>query len=224
MTSLRQIAANRRNAEKSTGPNTEEGKERSRRNALRHGLCAETVIDVFEDLDDYKAFELAITTDYDAQSAVERELVLRLASLMWRLRRATSIETALMSLEAQRSGEPALAELRNHSVERPLHATPYERNLEGRSACDRADGQRDDQESVAAMLNERGNFAPASGAAARDLAHCFMRLSAHDNGLFERLGRYETALWRQVVQTLMALAWARRPFAPARESRWWRKR
>lgn len=78
MTSFRQIAANRRNASKSTGPTTEEGKQRSRRNAVRHGLTAETVIDALEDVEDYKQFEAAITTDYDAQSAVERELVLRL--------------------------------------------------------------------------------------------------------------------------------------------------
>lgn len=38
MTSFRQIEANRRNALKSTGPNTEAGKHRSRRNAVRHGL------------------------------------------------------------------------------------------------------------------------------------------------------------------------------------------
>ena len=40
MASDLQIAANRRNAEKSTGPKTEEGKEKSRRNALTHGLTA----------------------------------------------------------------------------------------------------------------------------------------------------------------------------------------
>jgi hypothetical protein len=44
MTSFRQIDANRRNARKSTGPITEEGKQHSRCNAVRHGLTAETVI------------------------------------------------------------------------------------------------------------------------------------------------------------------------------------
>jgi len=84
MTSFRQIQANRRNAQLSTGPVTEEGKRRSRQNAVRHGLTAETVIDALEDAEDYAAFEIAVTVDYDAQSAVERELVLRLASLLWR--------------------------------------------------------------------------------------------------------------------------------------------
>src|ERR1700756_5615360 len=101
MTSLRQIEANRRNAQLSTGPVTEEGKKRSRQNAMRHGLTAETVIDALEDADDYATFEMAITADYEAQSAVERELVLRLASLLWRLRRATSIESGLFKIQAR---------------------------------------------------------------------------------------------------------------------------
>ena len=101
MTSLRQIEANRRNACLSTGPVTEEGKRKSRQNAVRHGLTAETVIEALEDADDYAAFEMAITTDFEAQSAVERELVLRLASLLWRLRRATAIESGLFKLRGR---------------------------------------------------------------------------------------------------------------------------
>ena len=54
MTSFRQIEANRRNARRSTGPVTEDGKHRSRCNAVRHGLTAETVIGTLEDADDYR--------------------------------------------------------------------------------------------------------------------------------------------------------------------------
>src|SRR6202035_1706495 len=102
MSSFRQIVANRRNARLSTGPVTEEGKRKSRQNALRHGLTAETVIDALEDAEDYAAFEMAVTADYDAQTAVERELVLRLAGLLWRLRRATAIESGLFRIHAER--------------------------------------------------------------------------------------------------------------------------
>src|SRR5258705_6390861 len=101
MTSFRQIEANRRNAIRSTGPTTEEGKRRSRRNAVRHGLSAETVIENIEDVDDYRSFEAAVIADYDARTTVERELVLRLASLLWRLRRATAIETDLHRIQAE---------------------------------------------------------------------------------------------------------------------------
>jgi hypothetical protein len=61
------------------------------------------------DVEDYKRFEASIVLDYDAQSAVERELVLRLASLLWRLRRATAIETRLFELvsEGPHESEPA---------------------------------------------------------------------------------------------------------------------
>ena len=51
MTSARQFEANRRNSQKSTGPKTDRGKRHSRRNAFRHGLCAETVIEILEDVE-----------------------------------------------------------------------------------------------------------------------------------------------------------------------------
>ena len=59
-----------------------------------------SVIGSLEDAEDYKAFEATIIADYDAQSAVERELVLRLASLLWRLRRTTAMETGLFEIQA----------------------------------------------------------------------------------------------------------------------------
>src|SRR5689334_4857458 len=110
MTSLRQIESNRRNAQKSTGPKTESGKQRASRNAVRHGLTAETVIQLLEDPSDYRAFEMAVTANYDGETAVERELVLRLASLLWRLRRATSIETELFQVKYPAEPQPPSSE------------------------------------------------------------------------------------------------------------------
>ena len=49
MATEKQIIANQQNAQHSTGPRTESGKRRSRRNAIRHGLTAETIIDALED-------------------------------------------------------------------------------------------------------------------------------------------------------------------------------
>jgi hypothetical protein len=122
MTSFRQIEANRRNALKSTGPTSEAGNRRSGRNAVRHGLTAETIVEGVEDPEDYKAFEASVTADYDAQSAVERELVLRLASLLWRLRRATAIETGLLQIQNDI--------LRGTGNPRRFHFRPLERSLD----------------------------------------------------------------------------------------------
>src|ERR1700730_14976773 len=112
MTSFRQIEANRRNSLRSTGPKREAGKRRSRQNAVRHGLSAETVVEIVEDIEDYRGFEAAIIADYDARTAVERELVLRLASLLWRLRRATAIETDLLRIQAEILSERRMGRLK----------------------------------------------------------------------------------------------------------------
>src|SRR5262245_41261096 len=101
MTSFKQIAVNRLNARKGTGPRTALGKRRSRRNALRHGLAAETVIATLECAVDYHTLEGSLLAEHSPRTATERELVLRLASVLWRLNRATQIETGLFATEAE---------------------------------------------------------------------------------------------------------------------------
>jgi hypothetical protein len=196
MTSFRQIEANRRNALKSTGPTTPEGKDRSRRNAVRHGLSAETVITALEDVDDYRAFEAAVIADYDARTAVERELVLRLASLLWRLRRATSIETALMSIQA------GIARDRNEV------AIIRNRNIGAEAFCPNLENNGPDQRYIAtedATLDPDGFPTISHETMARGLGLSFQRLANFDSGAFDRLGRYESRLWRQTVQILFFL-------------------
>jgi hypothetical protein len=218
MTSFRQIEANRRNALKSTGPNTEEGKCQSRRNAIRHGLCAETVIEMVEDPEDYRGFEAAVIADYDAQTAVERELVLRLASLLWRLRRATSIETDLLRIHAEILRDRRVQRHSQGQSERTLRfripAPEIHRNddwngnnpEQADELCNRADRTQP----VTTSRDLLKQDLVSQDLAPRDLAHCFQRLANLDNGAFERLGRYETALWRQMLQTLLVLQSARR--------------
>jgi len=208
MTSLRQIESNRRNAVKSSGPKTEAGKEQSRRNATRHGLTAETVIGVLEDADDYKGFEANIIADYDARTAVERELVLRLASLLWRIRRATGIETDLLRIQAEILRERAQATQQEVGPESPP-ANPLYRAFravipprwaqEGNGSSE--DEPRDDTNRVPAI----DTLAENATDPARILTYCFLRLTHLDSGAFKRLNRYEAALWRQTVQTMAAL-------------------
>ena len=87
-TSSRRAEANRRNAQKSTGPRTAEGKERSRFNALKHGMRAATPVlpgedkAAFDDRLDRWAKDLAPRDD------VEQFLVKRAVELSWQLERA----------------------------------------------------------------------------------------------------------------------------------------
>jgi hypothetical protein len=197
MTSFRQMDASRRNARKSTGPNTEEGKQRSRCNAVRHGLTAETVIAALEDAEDYRAFEAAITADYDAQSALERELVLRLASLLWRLRRATTMETGLFEIQAD--------DLNVLGQARQVHPTSREVVY---ALFRRADHLADDSVSHGVAHDTEADPYSASDALEppnADLARCFLGLANLPNHALDRLSRYEATLWRQVRQILIAL-------------------
>jgi hypothetical protein len=200
VTSLRQIEANRRNACKSTGPITEEGKQRSRSNAVRHGLTAETVIGALEDAEDYKAFEAAIIADYDAQSAVERELVLRLASLSWRLRRATTQETGLFEIQAD-----CLREFRQGHQNHPnSQEITYARIGWFDSVATAPDPDRASHQ-ITNGTKARSSSGPTTLDPATDLARCFLRLANLPSYPLDRLSRYEAILWRQAGQTLFAL-------------------
>ena len=203
MTTLKQVEANRRNARHSTGPVTERGKQRSRCNAVRHGLTAETVIGALEDADDYKAFEAAVIADYDAQTAVERELVLRLASLLWRIRRATSMETGLFEIEARH-----LLETR----EAPRDLDRMIQHLSGLTDPDRTSAaDRTNTMQTSATFGESADD-PS------DLTHCFLRLANLPTFPLDRLSRYEVSLWRQAGQTIFALNALAHP--PQRRSRY----
>ena len=196
MTSIKQIEANRRNAHKSTGPSTEEGKQRSRCNAVRHGLTAETVIGALEDAEDYKAFEAAIIADYDAQSAVERELVLRLASVLWQLRRATAIETGLFNIQAEHLGGLKQPNEVGRGSQEVVYALFGRSGSVGFDANPGSPCGAHQTEHVPGCIPESPTI---------EFARCFLLLANVPNYALDRLSRYEANLWRQAGQILFVL-------------------
>ena len=203
MSSFRQIEANRRNARLSTGPFTEEGKRKSRQNAVRHGLTAETVIDSLEDAEDYATFEMAVTADYDAQSAVERELVLRLASLLWRLRRATAIESGLFKIQAKHLLQ--FRQCRQTHRARPKIIDSMYRN----ALATEEDMQEDGDEPRSSTLDPGPSSTAEPADPSDDLTRAFVRLSNLRTYPLDRLSRYEATLWRQACQILFTLRYSR---------------
>jgi hypothetical protein len=98
MISLAKVAANRRNAEKSTGPRTAAGKATSAMNALRHGILSEHAPVL--PTEDRAAFQ-TLVEDLHAHLApigpIETELVARIAGLIWRLRRCAVVEVGFFA-------------------------------------------------------------------------------------------------------------------------------
>jgi hypothetical protein len=163
-----------------------------------------------EDAEDYKAFEAAITADYDAQSAVERELVLRLASVLWRLRRATMMETGLFEIQAEH--------LRDHRQTRKL--LPHSQGV-----IHAVFGQADLGHDDSTARQYHGDTILAGGiksdGSAIEFARCFLRLANLPNFALDRLSRYEASLCRQAGRILYTLETLDRRKPQERTHRFW---
>jgi hypothetical protein len=93
--SQQKVEANRRNALKSTGPRTVEGKARTCRNALKHGMCAESprvAVVLEEDPAAYEAFAREMLEDMRPVGAVQRALAQRIVFIAWKLQRIPEVE------------------------------------------------------------------------------------------------------------------------------------
>ncbi len=89
-------AANRLNAQLSTGPRTRAGKLRSSLNALRHGLTSRAALLPSEDPAAYEAHRQSFVADLQPLGALEEQLVHSLASTAWRLNRIPALEADLL--------------------------------------------------------------------------------------------------------------------------------
>src|SRR4051794_1001393 len=95
MATLDQIRANRENAQLSTGPQSESGKEISSANHTSHGLTSRKIVLKTENQAEYDDLLAGINTEYTPTSTTEVELVYEIAGQAWRLRRADGVETRI---------------------------------------------------------------------------------------------------------------------------------
>jgi hypothetical protein len=103
MCTEKKLEANQLNAQNSTGPRTPEGKAKSALNAIKHGLCAQSVIISSEKSEDFHRFSKNLTAEFDPANQVEKIMVRRIVSLSWRLERAAKYESLVLDkiLKAQ---------------------------------------------------------------------------------------------------------------------------
>ena len=103
MSTQAQIDANRANALMSTGPRTAEGKDAARRNAMKHGLCAETLLLPEEEEDAIAVRVARLGECMEPADEFEAVLVEQFAACSVRLRRCRGNEAALLTRRAIRA-------------------------------------------------------------------------------------------------------------------------
>ena len=87
-----QLEANRRNAQKSTGPKTEAGKANARFNARRHGLTGQFYCMSAQDQDAYQTFETNLLTDLKPVGHYENQIAISIIQDHWRMNRSRATE------------------------------------------------------------------------------------------------------------------------------------
>jgi hypothetical protein len=99
MSSPAKINANRANAQLSTDPRTEEGKTRSAKNSLKHGLTARHVVLTNEDRLEYEELRAQLISEHQPVGTQELLLVTQIVDSFWRMQRAKLMETAALDNE-----------------------------------------------------------------------------------------------------------------------------
>src|SRR5687768_3829879 len=134
MATAAQILANRANSQRSTGPQTEAGKQRSSRNSFRHGLTSSKIVLPGEDPAEYDAFRADILEQYQPANATEQILAEELCAAGWRLNRSRAVETEVFKKLMGDAADSAVG-LAKVFVEKPKE---FERLLRYLTSIERA--------------------------------------------------------------------------------------
>ena len=131
-TTPKQLAANRRNAQKSTGPRTPKGRAVSRMNALKHGILSKQVLVqglvLQESGEELEALHRRFWEDLQPVGVMEEMLVDQIVTAHWRLRRALTAESGEIALSVDtgqrkrsRGPDPMLERLKWRALGDPIH-------------------------------------------------------------------------------------------------------
>jgi hypothetical protein len=194
MASAQQIAANRMNAQHSTGPRTSEGRNRSSLNALTHGLFASEALMPLEDADSFQDLVASLTGQLKPVGAIEEHLVDRLISIVWRLRRILRLEAEVLTHRFNTTiADRAAAEAKSYEIS-PLRAVLAENDKTTITDEERHwEAVQRGAEAEKRLLSDENA-----------LGEAFIKDSDASNAL-TKLARYETWMERRMFRTLHEL-------------------
>jgi hypothetical protein len=196
MTSDKQAKANRRNALKSTGPKTPEGKATVRHNALKHGLLSPDVLLPEEDDTALKELSQRLRDELQPQGELEGLLVDRIIAATWRLRRLGRVEAGIFAWE-----------LYGELLERAQgEAQTYERSsLEDFLENHYGPSTRiTNKQKHRKALTKAQEIKAKQDAETATLGRTFIR-DANKANAFSKLSRYETTIERSLYKALHEL-------------------
>jgi len=179
--SQKQLQANRRNALKSTGPKTAEGKAIVARNAMTNGLRAQNVLIEGESEEEFEQFREAMVAYYEQVEVLEESLVAKIIVGFWRQWRASRIENEIMYCLAE---EPA--ESKESSL--PFRMVITKTYEGGRHEVEEAGGSPPEDEPKRVEPRRRRTLGEAviAGLEGAGILNKFIRYEAHIDRMLSR--------------------------------------
>jgi hypothetical protein len=196
MTSEKQARANRRNALKSTGPKTPDGKAAIRYNATKHGLLSREVLLPGEDENALRELGELLRGELQPVGELENLLVDRIVAAHWRLRRLGRVEAGIFSWqlygelleraqgEAQNYERTSLEDFIESQYGPPTRITDEDKHQEALSKAQELKAKQDAETAT--------------------LGRTFIR-DADEANAFSKLSRYETTIERSLYRALHEL-------------------
>ena len=195
MTSAKKAQANRQNALKSTGPKTPEGKAAVRLNALKHGLLSQEILLPGEDQEALRELGQNLRNELQPAGELENQLLDRIISACWRLRRVSRVETGIFARELyQEQAERAQQEV---SAYEKSH---LKKMLEDTSGPTTITDERKHQEALSKVQEMKTKLDTETAT----LGQTFIR-DANEANAFSKLSRYEAGIERGLYKALHEL-------------------